>query len=1164
MKRRYKAWSKRVMQWLLRQLHRLFAKPDRIFQSISGDRNQAIAQMSGGTAIASVEQLIQHFHLSPKEILSLKHFWENWSQETDPPFSPSLVIGGRDQKRENIFSWLRGSPSSFSLQGDSPEEAIAFLAAVVQSLEDEERSKILSRAVIVDSITSWQNLITSSNPLILIPRLEQPEGIGRATQRGHHVFVPLGRVSSDRSNLLPRIVRDTAEQALKEMGLSNDEARCFATLARRSLSALRRKLAIAQNIQQPAWAKPREVRVLLAPLLVSAWNGACKGDRSALAKLSGLPYETFQDHLVRWANEPDPPLRRVGDIWMIAAQEDAWRLMARYLTDDDFNRFEAVALDVLSELNPALELPPEQRLMAAIYKKGFRHSDYLRKGISETLALMATLSSEVSFIANPPGEEVVNKIVWRLVEKAKDSASLWASLAYLLPLLAEAAPEIFLDAIDADLTREHPLLVSLFQDNPSSSGWMGSSPHTGLLWALETLAWNPDYLSQAALNLARLSRLDPGGRFANRPANSLRDIFFCWHPNTTASLPSCLKVLDTIRRHEPKVAWSLLMSLLPELRSTVSRTHGTKWRDWVPNSRTPITNDQEYREVTNAILERLIADADGSITRWCELIVSARGLYVHQQDMLLHALEALDPKQFTSEERVQICDRLRKETIDHREYADAKWAMPTNQVLRLEAVLSRFEPDSLIDRHRWLFKSGVELPGKRKISWQEKERIAENSRTKVLKEILTSQGWDGVIQLVQRVKEPGLVGVTLAKAKLLPIDLGLFLQENFLSPDQCRSALARSYISFNAYNQGEQWIEDCLSPNLPTWSAEEYGEFLLYLPFTSYLLERLDTAPSETQHYFWSRVQHIDFLGTDDANRILTDLLKFGRFHLALMTIELNLNEASEWFSPDRIADVLEASVQTRPEQNFDYSSFVYNSAELMNYLEKTHLSRDRLAMLELMYFRIHEHYRRPRILYDELSKQPELFVKFLQYIFPAENESTIEETDEKNRSDFSMWKFAFDFFEGWKQMPGVLDDGSVDAEALRSWVIRVRELADECNLGKDADDYIGRFLAFSPADPDGAWPHQAVRNLLEELANPAIEDSWSVQISNNRGVTTRLLTEGGEQERVLIEKYKEWNRKIRDQWPRTAAVLRARANSYRQQASEQDVRAELTQDFWR
>jgi hypothetical protein len=285
------------------------------------------------------------------------------------------------------------------LQGESQKEVTAFFAAVVQGLEPEERAKVLSHVVVINCETSWQNLIESSDPLILIVELGEVDGIGTAIQNGHHVFVSCDRLSSDHKNLLPRIVHDAAEKALQGMGLDRNKAHSYATLARRSLSALRRKLAIAKNIQQPAWAKPGEAHVLLAPLLLSAWRDSCEGDRKVLERLSGQSYDAIQTHLVRWANEPDAPVRRIGDVWMIASQEDAWILMARYFTNDYLQRFEDVAVEVLLELNPAFELPPEERMTAAIYGKVLTRSNWLREGILEMLALMATLSSDIFDLA---------------------------------------------------------------------------------------------------------------------------------------------------------------------------------------------------------------------------------------------------------------------------------------------------------------------------------------------------------------------------------------------------------------------------------------------------------------------------------------------------------------------------------------------------------------------------------------------------------------------------------------------------------------------------------------------------------------------------------------------------------------------------------------------
>jgi hypothetical protein len=74
-----------------------------------------------------------------------------------------------------------------------------------------------------------------------------------------------------------------------------------------------------------------------------------------------------------------------------------------------------------------------------------------------------------------------------------------------------------------------------------------------MLWALETLAWDPDFLHRAALILARLADIDPGGRLSNRPINSLRAIFLSWTPNTNAPLKQRLAVLDAIVRLTPEV-----------------------------------------------------------------------------------------------------------------------------------------------------------------------------------------------------------------------------------------------------------------------------------------------------------------------------------------------------------------------------------------------------------------------------------------------------------------------------------------------------------------------------------------------------------------------------------------------------------------------------------
>jgi hypothetical protein len=64
--------------------------------------------------------------------------------------------------------------------------------------------------------------------------------------------------------------------------------------------------------------------------------------------------------------------------------------------------------------------------------------------------------------------------------------------------------------------------------------------------------------------------------------------------------------------------------------------------------------------------------------------------------------------------------------------------------------------------------------------------------------------------------------------------------------------------------------------------------------------------------------------------------------------------------------------------------------------------------------------------------------------------------------------------------------------------------------------------------------------------------------------VTWRGLTDGGAQERALQARYLTYAQQFSARWPRTAAMLRRIASTYREEARMQDEQAEITEDQWR
>jgi hypothetical protein len=73
--------------------------------------------------------------------------------------------------------------------------------------------------------------------------------------------------------------------------------------------------------------------------------------------------------------------------------------------------------------------------------------------------------------------------------------------------------------------------------------------------------------------------------------------------------------------------------------------------------------------------------------------------------------------------------------------------------------------------------------------------------------------------------------------------------------------------------------------------------------------------------------------------------------------------------------------------------------------------------------------------------------------------------------------------------------------------------------------------------DVDGAWPHRAIRDLLEELKAEYIERGIQIERFNMRGAFSKAMYEGGKQERGLAEQARIWARAVVN-WPRTHSML--------------------------
>lgn len=1100
----------------------------------------------------------------PETAVDLLHFFESWTQVTNPPIQPNLLISGRNKSVENLSHWLRATPSVLSLQGASREEAAAFFASTVALLAADEREHVYARSAVVENLVAWRRLVAAETPLILIPTFDEREVVAAATNQKHHVLIPLGKdePASQGSIVLSRPHRESAKRALLEMGIAENKAEDLATLARQSLLALRRKLAIRPEALCPHWAKPDEARSLLPALLAGKWVDSNASDQAIISALSRSPYAEVNAHLSRLANEADPPVRRTGETWLLISRAEAWSLLARFLTREDLETFERVAIECLSQSDPYFDLSGVERMVAEFKTESRPCSNFLREGLLETVVLMAANSDGNNWLDSTTGQTRADRIVWRLLHSA--SWQSWASLSHQLPLLAEASPTSFLEAVENGLSGEEPKLLNLFVESKDDI-FGGRSNHTGLLWALELLSWHPDHLSRAALLLGKLARLDPGGRLANRPAKSLREIFLGWHPQTTANLQQRLQVLSLLQQREPEATWNLLIALLPEDHSTAFPTSKPRWREWGADT-PPSVTFAELREFASEVGNRLLANVEMTGKRWHELFAAFARFLSEQQQAIITLASELGINGLTDEDCLLVWEQLRHVVSHHRAFPDAKWAIPSDVVSQLAELYERFTPSNSVDRYKWLFSRRVELPNppnRRETTWQERDQLVEAERLSAVQLICQQGGLARCLEMAELVNEPDLLGFTLGKSDLLN-DKENELLTTCLASSPAQNSFALGFASGRFLRSGWEWAATKLTnSSFSQWSSEQKANFYTCLSFDSQTWDLLETRESkETQASYWSRVNP-RYAPNIDYARVTTRLNEYRRPHFAIDWLALYAHGEEVKVPPTLIAETLEQLVLVTTEDQLQWGDIGYDIAILLGHIYQSgEIEEGRIACLEWFFMQLLEHYSSgPRFLYRELSRNSAFFVELIELIFRGENaEELQQDSDERSARATAAWRLL----HSWHLCPGCNGEGGIDRDALRQWVNHARESLQQSGRGVIGDQQIGQALAEAPWGTDGVFPHEAVSEIIEELANPEIERGFMIRVFNNRGVTSRGLTDGGAQERSLADSYFAQAEKIKYSHPRTAAILRGIGEDYLAHARREDASAELTQDLWR
>src|ERR1043166_4083807 len=918
--------------------------------------------------------------------------------------------------------------------------------------------------------------------------------------------------------------------------------------------SFRRKVSLRPEVQQPEWARPGEARAIIPALLAGRWGDGAEGDRDFLSAIAQVTYDSVNQSMVRWANETDPPVRNIAGTWFLSSKDDAWSLLSRYLTTDDLRRFEQQMLVILGTPDPRFDLSKEQRYMAALVGKTPRHSGLLQKEIADTLAFLGARGDFLNVTGGYSLTDWTSGAVRKLLDLANADWRVWASLSHELPLLAEAAPDVFLSAIEKGLTGTDPVLIRLFTEQEDAL--FGRMYHTGVLWALETLAWNPQHLPHVASILTKLIQTVPAGNSANHVRDSLRGIFLLWHPQTKATLDQRLRVLDVIRERASDVAWNLLKQLLPKNYDGGHSSAKPQWREWGPLT-SNLEPRADYWPAVKEIVSRALADVGQNGDRWADLIWALAEIGPESYEEAVARLNALDLSSLPSGDREKIWNTLRSFISQHRSYPDADWALPKEYVDRLVPVLERFEPAELLGKYRWLFDHSPAPVEGIENDYYVREGLIETYRAEAVATIYATQGVSGLLELAGSVEQPSSVGLSLGVNKLAAEEEDQILRDH-LGAESEHAQFARGFVFGRFRSEGVPWASTKLIAHQKEWTPAQQAEFLICLPVTPDTWDVAEMLGAETDRYYWRLIRPY---GVDDANvdRAAKKLLTHDRPHAAVELVSLRLTSDKN-YPVGLIAEVLERLIEPTPDDDGPQKSLSRNLSKLLGILaDSNEIDESRVAKLEWVFLPLLSAFeRRPEILHAELGRRPEFFAEVVGLAFRPEDDDVAEVTDE----DRSRARHAYQLLQSWRTAPGAKADGNVDAAYLKDWVGQARALLDQSGRLTACDAVLGEILSGAPFGEGGKWPHPAVAELIENVLSDDLERGIERGLYNSRGVVMRNPFGGGDLERDIAARYAGYAEAARGRWPRTAAMLSRLAKQYEVEGQHEDQNAELLEEL--
>ncbi len=1005
------------------------------------------------------------------------------------------------------------------VQGRSREETFYCVLNELYSTQE------WNRVVIVGDLESWDYLKGQDiQNAILVPNFYVGQIV--AIKNNTCIFI-YGEdehcVSNDKIKLRRRTQKTILEK-LKEAGMESSFAYELLHDTKGLFVPLLRKLFNGRFSRPILWQDEKGI-VFIVALLCGMWTDN-KGDKEIIEELTGISYDDFLRNLSPFMKVEEPFIIEVlggsEKKYQIANLELAWEILSELIQHSLWQEFLCKAKTVINDVDPIFYKPEEEHFKASIFEEKAKYSYSLKHGMIRTIILRAVregteYQSEI--------DEFVKNILGEI-----RSYETWGYYSQFLSDFAEASPRAELNRIEEEM--KNPGLFIKFLSS-GSRDIFGRNYYTNIFFAIEQLLYFEETQTSTIKLLFEIDDFNINYSISNSSKSVLLDIFCTWFNKYPIDKTVKERLIEfAMSKYEN--TWDLVFEELPsDYNSVFSSGIGPKYRK--QKESVEIRNQDMY-ELNYKYAQLCIDYLNNDVDKWVKII----DVFSIFPDKMMNGII----KKFESE----ICnleeagkrilkDKLREEIYNHRHHSNTDWAMEEINIQKLEKLFEKLVFKNKINDFLYIFDIQKTMPLINPIPFDEKNNYEENEKKREEK---VSQIFDeikmsniNILDIVKAVEKENyrLLGAYVAKYYSKGHFDEVFYKD--LSAEKRFNHLLLSYIEvlYNINNKDDKIILHAIELS----KNNEEGRNL-YINLLKIQQLKLENCPlilfenEEIKRQFWSKAVDRYKINHDrnSYHWALQNLKKYDNINEYLGCLYIGL----KILPPEDIFYFMKKLTDFQCFENFGQMSKYY-LLEILKFVFKINKNNfekyEDMANVEMKFAGVLS-WKEMKASKYYYKRDPSHYAKLVDIIYLHEGEEQGEKTKEKKE----RIEMLFHFYYHVLFCPAE-DNGDVDLHDLKNWVENFKIILDKQKQSHLFTHELGRLFAHSPVGNDGLYPHESVREIIEEISDDSFVSAYLASEIGKRGVYS---PDAGRTEMEMAIRYKENAEALRIKYSKTAEIF--------------------------